>query len=118
MAAHILIADDDDDVAHVVMEVVQHWGFSTTRVTSGREAYALLASCNDLYSMAIIDVKMPNGDGVSCIKLIRELGIVLPVLFITGQSDELLSEMREPVLQKPFHINELMDQIKSIALIK
>lgn len=83
----ILLVEDDDDHAHLerrALEVNEDW--HVHRVSTCSDAQALVDDV-DLH-LAVIDHRLPDGDGLSLLKHIRARAPNLPVLFVTGQGSE------------------------------
>jgi len=62
--------------------------FELDVVTSVHEARERLKDDGKHYDLALIDLKLPNGDGMELLRIIRERGLPLPVVIITGRGDE------------------------------
>jgi two-component system cell cycle response regulator len=78
----ILIVDDDFGVRDSLDEFLQEHGFAVTALGSAKEALALIAGTN--FDLIISDLVMPEMDGISMTKTIRQMGKDTPVLVMTG----------------------------------
>ena len=67
---NVLIVDDREDVLRALSEVTRHLGHSCRAVGSAAEAHGLLAS--DSYDVVLIDLEMPNKDGLALATEIRQ----------------------------------------------
>jgi CheY-like chemotaxis protein len=115
----ILVVDDDPDVRRVTTMMLRQGGYLYTEASSGPEALQLLRQAPETFPLLISDLKMPEMDGEA---LAREAFACCPelkVLFVTGFSGDALAAMRlkpeqTSILEKPFTIEELLSQVRSI----
>jgi two-component system OmpR family response regulator len=110
----ILVADDEVTICDMLEEILRPLG-EVTCVHTGREVYALLTTCRDLYDVCVCDVMMPDWGGDEAVELIRGLGVSTPVIFISGH---LASSLSLPsgctLLTKPFAMHHLIDTVKKV----
>jgi len=110
VAAHVLLVEDDDEVAALVGEMMAQLGFETTRVASPAAALGALADGRRI-DMVFSDIMMPGG--MSGLALARELRVrrrALPIVLTTGymgQEARLAESEGIPVLAKPYRANDL-----------
>ncbi len=116
----ILIIDDNEDICKLL----------TSHFSQGRYDCQYLTDCKNILEtvlgiypdIIVMDINMPNNDGVELIKKLREKCPVRPyVIFITGGSkysdQELYNDGAAYLLHKPFDLNDLqknVDQILSL----
>lgn len=81
-AKRILIVDDDETVRESLNDFLEFHGYAVSAVNSATQALETLEK-ND-FDLVISDLVMPNMDGISLIKAIRELGKDVPFLVMTG----------------------------------
>jgi two-component system, cell cycle response regulator len=81
-AKRILIVDDDDTVRDSLNDFLEFHGFSVAAVDRASRALEVLAK--DEFDLVISDLVMPQMDGISLTKAIRESGKDIPVLMMTG----------------------------------
>lgn len=110
----ILLADDDDFVRETHQEVLVQLGYRVLAVSDGIQAFEAFEACPQL-AMAILDVVMPNLDGVSAGQQMLESNPELPVLYMTGYAEKLDEQQALPaeaeVLTKPATMAELSQKI-------
>jgi CheY-like chemotaxis protein len=111
--ASVLVCEDDDDVAALVVDMLTQLGHAPTRVASAAAALGALADGRDI-DLLFTDVMMPGGmDGLA---LAREAGRRrpgLPVLLTTGYTGGPGSEpIGVPVLRKPYRIDDLAQALQ------
>lgn len=111
----ILVADDARDIREVVRIMLEDAGFEVILAVNGEEAVEKFNSDIDL---VILDIMMPECDGINACSRIRERAEV-PVLFLTAKSAE--SDLIEgfeaggdDYLTKPFSCTELLLRVKAL----
>lgn len=112
----LLIADDEDDVRGVLARMVRALGFESVGASNGREAIELLQANLGRIDGAIVDLTMPEMDGVKTVKALRALAPDLPVLLVSGyaQEDGLKGAAESagvPYLQEPFRMQPLRESL-------
>ncbi len=117
--SRIFVVDDEPDVVELLETVLGIEGFTVEVATEGRTALAkILADPPDLL---ILDLMMPDLDGMELLKLLRldPRGLEIPVLIVsarTGQHDQIASLQMgaNAYICKPFSNKELISQIRQL----
>ncbi len=113
----ILLADDDDFVRDTHQEVLVQLGYRVLAVSDGIQALEAFEACSQI-AMVILDVVMPNLDGVSAGEQIKKQNPQLPLLYMTGYADRLDSQQALPadaeVLNKPATMTELSQKVSRL----
>lgn len=115
----VLIVDDEEALRDVLNDLVEMEGYSVISAKDGLEAYEILASPRGRQIDAVLsDIKMPRLDGLSMIKKIREQGIDIPVIFLSGYGDkdkavEALRWGAFDFQDKPFERARLLTSLKT-----
>ncbi|WP_033919821.1 response regulator transcription factor [Sphingomonas sp. 37zxx] len=114
--ASIALVDDDRNILASVSIALQAEGF-LTRVYSDGEA-ALKALVDNPPDLAVLDIKMPQMDGLELLRRLREKSAV-PVIFLTSKDDELdealgLAMGADDYISKPFSQRLLIARIRAI----
>src|SRR6187397_1571811 len=87
MPSRILVVDDDARVARTLVDVLSHHGHELARAETGEEALATLAASP--FDLVLLDVRLPGMTGLeTCARIRERYGPALPVLMLTGESDE------------------------------
>ena len=87
MSSNVLIADDDRTIANLIREIVERRGSNALVAYDGEQALKIFE--NVKVDLIITDLKMPNLDGMSLIKMVRQKFSDIPIIIITGYgSDE------------------------------
>jgi DNA-binding NarL/FixJ family response regulator len=114
----LLLIDDDPNLILLVKDYLEFRGYNVDTAENGREALELLD--NLVPDMIICDVMMPEMDGYTLVKHIREEPVTnrIPVLFLSakGQSQDRvkgLNEGADVYMSKPFEPEELVAQVES-----
>ena len=113
----ILIIDDDADLCREIAEIISGEGFSVQVAANGFEGQKYI--CANFYDAIIVDYKMPGINGVDILKFIKEKNIKTKVFVSSGRpfiekilEDEKVSEIVTRVINKPFDIENLLQEIK------
>lgn len=111
----ILAVDDDPFVLELVPKIAANAGFEdVTTVSSGAEALALLAKSDQTFDCLLLDIKMPEMDGIALCRKVRETADyhVTPIIMLTAMRD--LTSMGDAFqagasdyATKPFDVEEL-----------
>ena len=80
----ILIVDDDRAIAELVSGALEDEGLSTVLAHDGKAALALIQQAQD-FSLIILDIMMPEMDGLELCRKVRDL-VSCPILFVTAKS--------------------------------
>lgn len=85
-APHVLVIDDDEALGILIVEALRHTGIAASAVTSGTEAMKLVAKRAP--ELLLLDLRLADATGASVVAQLREDGISLPFIVVTGQGDE------------------------------
>ena len=112
----ILLAEDDAALRSALEELLARDGYEVIKASSVRTAQAEMNSDIDL---AMLDVGLPDGDGVSLCRQWRSEGVQTPILFLTAKDEELdvvrgLDAGGNDYVTKPFRMQELLSRIRAL----
>lgn len=112
----ILVVDDDVNIVNLISITLAQQGYSVLRAFNGMEALALFDK--DIPDLAIIDVMMPEMNGYTLTKKIRER-FEIPILFLTAKGaleDKVrgFSVGADDYVVKPFEPKELLFRVAAI----
>jgi DNA-binding response OmpR family regulator len=111
----ILLVEDDHSIAHALELALHKQGYSVNTVGSGKAA--VLAIETDPPDMAILDLGLPDMDGLEVLRRVRGLNLDLPILLLTaraGLDDRVtgLDSGADDYLAKPFEMSELFARLR------
>ncbi len=114
---HILVIEDDPDIAGLLEIHMTDLHFRTTVISDGLEGFQHAQSEN--YDLIIQDLMLPGMDGMEICREIRKQGNTVPILMLTARSDEMdkiigLELGADDYLTKPFSIRELVARVKAL----
>lgn len=117
MNARVLLADDDRAIRESLSRALGLEGYDVVQASDG--AAALSAAQNAQPDVAILDVMMPNIDGLTVCRVLRAERNRLPILMLTARtetSDRVagLDAGADDYLAKPFDLDELLARIRAL----
>jgi CheY-like chemotaxis protein len=115
----ILVVDDEPLVVELLCQTLKHHHYHVQGVTSGSEALKLLRSDPDKYDALLTDVIMEGVDGGQLAKESRKLIPDLPILFMSGYTNQdvggKLRDFSEiPFLYKPIKVDDLLQKVDGL----
>jgi two-component system alkaline phosphatase synthesis response regulator PhoP len=116
-AARILVVDDEAHLAAGIRENLEAEGYLTEVAHDGRSGLERLRT--EPFDLVLLDVMMPNMDGLEVCAALRRAGVQTPVLFLTvkGDADDRVRGFEaggDDYLTKPFHLRELLLRVAAI----
>ncbi|MBI4912172.1 MAG: PAS domain S-box protein [Acidobacteria bacterium] len=116
----ILLADDEAVVRQVTGEVLRTLGYEVLEAVDGQDALERFQADPERITLALLDLVMPRMDGYATFLAMRKLRPGLPVVFISGYSQQEVPMPAEVqgqagFLQKPFQIHKLEELLKEVV---
>lgn len=116
-AASVLIVEDDPNVRSTLDQLLRFEGYRVLQAENGLDALELIE--RDRPDMAVVDVVMPELDGLSLCRLLRRRGDRLPILVLTARhqvGDRVagLDAGADDFLSKPFATEELLARLRAL----
>lgn len=113
--AHILLVEDDSALRGALTELFEREGYRVTAASDGASARAAFSGDVDLI---VLDVGLPDGDGVALCRTWRSEGVETPLLFLTARDEEIdvvraLDAGGSDYVTKPFRMQELLSRIRA-----
>ncbi|MCJ7841469.1 response regulator transcription factor [Lederbergia sp. NSJ-179] len=115
MNEKILIVDDDPDIRKIISIYLGNEGFQTEMAENALEALEYLEK--DRFDLVILDIMMPEMDGIDACMKIREKRH-MPIVMLSAKSEDMdkiqgLASGADDYITKPFNPLELMARVKS-----
>ena len=112
----ILIVEDDKRTSEFIELGLQQSGYRTDCVASGLDGW--LKARAESYDLAIVDIMLPELDGISLVKKIREARIAFPIIILSAKSSESnkilgLESGADDYMAKPFSLAELIARVNA-----
>jgi DNA-binding response OmpR family regulator len=113
----LLVIEDEDRLSGILKSRLGDVGFTVDIAGSAADASAALELIN--YDAAVLDLGLPDGDGLAVLAAARQVGKALPILILTARDaveDRVagLNAGADDYLTKPFAITELIARIKAL----
>jgi DNA-binding response OmpR family regulator len=114
----VLIAEDNSAFAKVMQERLRQAAISSDHVTTITEATQALAAIP--YDALVLDLGMPDGDGIDLVRRLRGEANSIPILIVSARHglDDRLMGLRagaDDYLAKPFSVDELIARLRAVA---
>ena len=112
---HIAVVDDESDLRETIIFALEKAGYSAKGYKNGLDAWLELKS--KLPDLVLLDVTMPEMDGLEMCRKLRSLSETLPILFLSSRDEEIdrilgLELGGDDYMCKPFSVRELLVKIK------
>lgn len=114
---HILVIEDDSQVADILAEALRNRHYRVDVTNDGETAWAWVGALT--YDLVLLDIMLPGLDGVNWCRLLRSRNALLPVLMLTARDtveDRILGldAGADDYLVKPFDLQELMARVRAL----
>ena len=107
----ILVVDDEKVLGESIKDALASEGYQVTIASNGQIGFDLIST--QYFDLIILDVMMPEINGIDLCKKVREMNVLTPILFLTVNNDPEdrilgLEAGGDDYLGKPFHLKELL----------
>ena len=114
----ILVVDDEQVIVALLKDTLSARGYEVESASNGVEAYELVKSKS--YECMVLDINMPQLNGVELLLLMQADGIEVPTIVMAAFDDFRESEMKQftnvvRYFPKPFDTEELLEVVKKHA---
>ena len=114
----ILIVEDEKDLSMVLCEAFKMEGYYADAAYNGKDG--LYDALSGIYDLIILDIMLPEMDGLQILSELRKNGIETPVLMLTAKSTienkvDGLDKGADDYITKPFDMSELMARIRALS---
>lgn len=115
--AKLLVVDDEPNIRDLLASSLRFAGFDVVSAEDGQTAYRL--ATEERPDLIVLDVMLPDIDGFSVTRRLRDAGINIPVLFLTARDDmrdkiQGLTVGGDDYVTKPFGLEEVVARIRAI----
>ena len=112
----ILVVEDETSIASFVAAYLKNAGYTVRTAATGQEALADIAA--EVPSLIVLDLNLPDGDGIELCRRIRK-GSDVPIVMLTARDEDVdkiigLEVGADDYLTKPFNPRELVARVKSV----
>jgi len=113
----ILLLEDNENLSEIIVEMLEEKNYKVDTFSDGEEAYNNIINGYDCF---VLDINVPNIDGLTILKTIRECQKDVPIIIITSNIElETVKKAYEKgcndFLKKPFYIYELETKIDQLC---
>lgn len=112
----ILVCDDDKEIVDAIEIYLSSEGYQILKAYNGREAISIIN--RETVHLALLDIMMPQMDGIRATMTLREAGNPVPIIFLTAKSEDSdkilgLNIGADDYITKPFNPLELTARVRS-----
>jgi DNA-binding NtrC family response regulator len=116
MTPRVLLVDDEERFRTTLTKMLKAQGLEVTALGSGREALEELSK--KAYDVMVLDVRMPDMDGIATLTEIKKIAPRIEVIILTGHASldaavEIMNLGGYDYLLKPCPVEDLMAKIES-----
>jgi two-component system, OmpR family, response regulator len=112
----ILVIDDEPFITDLLSAALRFEGFRVEVATTGREALEMVRPGR--HDLVMLDVMLPDLEGIEVCRRLREQGIGVPVLFLTARDateDKVAGlSVGDDYVTKPFSLDELVARVRAV----
>ena len=114
---HVLVCEDDDLIASGIVAGLGAQGFTVERVATAAAARAMLKAAE--FDIMVLDLGLPDEDGLKLLQQQRSAGLEIPVLLLTARDSvtnrvDGLQAGADDYLLKPFDLRELAARLQTL----
>ncbi|WP_027364501.1 sigma-54-dependent transcriptional regulator [Desulfotruncus alcoholivorax] len=121
MAKLVLVVDDEQSVRDALSDILSDSGYRVECASNGKEGLDLIERLNP--DAVLLDIRMPEMDGIKALEIINQRGQDVPVILITayGTTETTIEAMKLGAfdyVMKPLKINELLGTLKKAVEVR
>lgn len=112
----VLVVEDDETIGRTVTQTLERHGYAVEWVHSGSDALQVATRAQP--SLVILDLGLPDLDGVEVCRRLRDAGHDAPIVMLTARRDEIdvvvgLDSGADDYVTKPFSLAELLARVRA-----
>lgn len=114
----VLVVDDEESITNLIAMALRYEGWDVETASTGPEAIEKLRSFSP--DVAVLDIMLPDLDGIQVLSRFRSEGYLLPVLFLTALDsvDDRVNGLTaggDDYVVKPFSLEELIARLRALV---
>ena len=115
----ILVVDDEPAIVQVIGQRLTGEGFQIRAASDGKAGLAALADASRQPDLLILDLMLPDMDGLDLLRSLRQAGSSMPVIILTARDDDVdvivgLELGADDYVVKPFNPRELAARVRAV----
>ncbi|MDQ6922306.1 MAG: response regulator transcription factor [Candidatus Dormibacteraeota bacterium] len=115
--ARVLVVDDEPNITELVAMALRYEGFTVQTAANGRDAVSAVAAFSP--ALVILDIMLPDIDGIEVLRRLVAQGRKVPIIFLTAKDateDKVhgLTVGGDDYVTKPFSIEELVARVRVV----
>ncbi len=115
----VLIAEDESAIREIIAITLKRAGYEVTEACDGQEALQIYAEKSGEFDVVLLDIMMPNIDGLEVCKRLRNESSTVGIIMLTAKTQEMdkvsgLLMGADDYITKPFSPSELMARVDSV----
>ncbi len=115
----VLIAEDESAIREIIAITLKRAGYEVTEACDGQEAIDIYNSKTGAFDVVLLDIMMPNVDGLEVCKTLRNQSSTVGIIMLTAKTQEMdkvsgLLMGADDYITKPFSPSELMARVDSV----
>lgn len=117
-SGRVLVVDDEPPVLAVATRMLKRAGFDVITAENGRVALDVFATSDVPVCCVILDLSMPEMDGVETLRALREMNADIPAIYSSGYSEQDAMDRPDGIsadgfVQKPYESHDLIAQVRA-----
>ena len=114
---HILIVEDEPELSEKLRGLLESENYTVETSFNGEDALEKI--WNENHDLILLDIMLPQLNGLEVLKNTREAGVIIPVLMLTAKGDvtdkvQGLNAGADDYLAKPFSLSELLARVRAL----
>jgi PAS domain S-box-containing protein len=115
--ATILLVEDERLVRSTVRRLLERHGYHVLEAANGQDALTLISTRGAEVNLVLSDMVMPGMSGMELVGRVRALLPALPVLLMTGYTEEAITRagdrpLDEQIIEKPFSLHTMLEKVR------